>query len=188
MKKTIILSAVLVAAMSTAVLAVGNGDKSSKVVLIPSQQQDKYNLIYADATPGLVKIKVLDAEGHVLRVDKIQNSGGFRQPYNMKDLGPGNYSLVVTDKDGDMTFQARVQNTEEIALNQLGSNRYQLVYKDQKSSDATIGIYSQSGDLVHSEKVRFERGFSKVFDLSGISSKGFTFEVSSNNSSKRVSM
>lgn len=188
MKRTFILGAVLVAAMSTASFANDNGDKSSKMALIPAAEDGTYNLIYASDAPGTVKVKVVDEQGHVLRVDKIRSTGGFRQPYNMKDLGPGNYQLLVSDRDGDYTLTARVHNAEEIALNQLGSNRFQLVYKDSKSHGATIGIYDQAGQLVHTEEVKFDNGFSKVFDLSGVTSKGFTFEVSANNSSKRVSI
>jgi hypothetical protein len=188
MKRTIILSAMLVAAMSTATLAEGNGDKSSKAALIPSQVEGRYNLIYADATPGMVKVKIMDEEGHVLRVDRIDNKRGFKRPYNMTDLGPGTYQVVVSDKDGEFTLMARVQELEEMGVNQLGDSKYQLVYKDPKSNGATIGIFDQTGELVHSESITFNKGFSKVFDLSGISSKGFTFEVSSSNSSKRVSM
>jgi len=188
MKRTIILAAGLVAAMATASFAADKGDKSSKAALIPSQTEGKYYLIYADNTPGMVKVKILDEAGHILRVDRISNSKGFRQPYNMKDLGPGTYQMVVTDKDGEFTLMARVQETEEMGVNQLGSNKYQLVYKDTNGHDAKIGIFDQTGELVHSENITFKNGFSKVFDLSGIQSKGFTFEVSSNHSSKRVSM
>ncbi len=187
-KRTIILCAMLVAAMSTVSFAEGNGENATKVALVPSQTAGKYSLIYADDTPGVVRVKVLDEMGHILRVDRIQNKSGFKKPYDMSDLGPGNYQLVISDKDGDFSLLARVQEIEEIGVNQLDANRYQLVYKDSHGGDAKIGIFDEEGELIHTERVIFTKGFSKVYDLSSIGSKGFTFEVSSNNSSKRVSM
>jgi len=188
MKRTILIGAALVAAISTASFAGGNGGKSSKAALVPGKEDGRFNLIYADATPGTVKVKVIDEKGHVLRVDNIENKAGFRQPYNMKDLGPGTYQVLVSDQSGEFTLLARVMETEAMSINKLSDSRFQLVYKDDTSNAATIGIYDEAGELVHTENVKFDSGFSKVFDLSGISSKGFTFEVSSSKNLKRVSL
>ncbi len=186
MKRTI-LTAALIAAISTASFATGNGNNGAKATLVNTAQKGKYNLIYTDNTPGDVVVKVYDSKNHLLRTDKIKNKKGFKQPYDMKNLDAGTYRIVVADSEGETSLIAQVGTTEEFAVNRLTANKYQVIYKDWAGSMASVGIYDESGVLVFSEDVEFKNGFSKVYDLSKVTSSGFTFEVSADHKSKRVS-
>lgn len=185
--KRIILTAALIVAMGTASFASGNERNGSRVVLVKSQTKDVYSLIYADDTPGKVLVKVYDAKGHLLRTDKIQNQKGFKQPYDMKNLPAGTYKLVIWDSRGETSLLATLHSSEEMVVNKLGQNKYQLIYRDDASGSASVGIYSKTGELVFSEDVQFKNGFSKVYDLAAVASAGFTFEVLANNKFRKVS-
>ena len=185
--KRIILTAALMVAMGTASFASGNESNGSRVVLVKSQTKGVYSLIYADDTPGKVLVKVYDAKGHLLRTDKILNRAGFKQPYDMKNLAAGNYKIVVSDSKGETSLQAALHSSEEMIVNKVGQNKYQLIYRDDTSGAASVGIYSKTGELVFSEDVQFKNGFSKVYDLTAVTSAGFTFEVLSDNKFRKVS-
>ena len=185
--KSIILTAALIVAMGTASFASGNDSNGSRVVLVKSQTKDMYNLIYADDTPGKVLVKIYDAKGHLLRTDKIQNQKGFKQPYDMKNLAAGNYKIVISDSKGETSLLATLRSSEEMVVNKLGYNKYQLIYIDGTSGAASVGIYNETEELVFSEDVHFRNGFSKVYDLAEVTSTGFTFEVSSENKFRKVS-
>lgn len=186
MKRTI-LTAALIAAMGTATFATGNNGDGSKASLVKSPDQTRFNLIYTGAAPGKVQVKVYDEKGRLLRTDKINNVRGFKQPYDMSDLEPGTYKIVVSDSAGETSLLANVLPTEEIAVNKLANNKFQLIYRDSSSEKASVGIYNKNGELLFSEDISFKKGFSKVYDLSKITSGGLTFEVSANHKSRKVS-
>lgn len=106
MKKFTLTAAVLLMIISTA-FASGDG-KAEKRATIYSLQKDTYRVIYGAKDEAIVKIKITDEQGNVLREDRVKSKGGFMKPYNFKKLSDGTYTIKLTDEYGEITQQVKV--------------------------------------------------------------------------------
>jgi len=162
---------------------------ASGTIELVDQGNGIYKLFYDNDNDGEVKIKIYDEKGRVIRRDKIQNKIGFYKPYNFNSLASGTYKIEVVDDNGTTRKLVNLKNNQqEVAIMHVREGKYQLLLTDPANTSADITIYNQDYEIIHSEKIDFDYGFSKVFDLSGFEQGNFTFEVKSVKTFKRITI
>lgn len=101
MKSLTMIAAVLLLATSTA-FASGDGKKSKRAAVIPGSDST-FKLLYAPKEQGVVKVKIKDENGKLVKIEKIKTDGGFLRRYHMGLMEPGTYSFEITDSNGSYT-------------------------------------------------------------------------------------
>lgn len=99
-------AAVLITVIGAA-LASGDGKMESRAAVL-SLEEGTYRVIYGAKEDAVVKITITDAEGHVLRTDRIKSKGGFMKPYNLEKLEEGTYSIQLRDEYGEFTHEVKI--------------------------------------------------------------------------------
>ncbi|MEM8893774.1 MAG: T9SS type A sorting domain-containing protein [Bacteroidota bacterium] len=183
MKKLIFT--VLVAAIGTTALAESTGEKASKVSIQTNLKESRMNVIYAYETPSMVTITILDARGKVVTRDRIKNTEGFQQPYDLSDLVTGIYTITMSDEEGEFYATSTLVNNDLSAVRPTSTSKYQLTFDSDKAEKIKVGIYNDQRELVFKEFVMSEGGFSRVYDLGKMDSEHYTFEVISSDKVER---
>jgi len=57
------------------------------------------------------------------------------------------------------------------------TNKFQLIVVKPDQTEVSIRIRDSHDIILHEERVNFDKGFKRVYDLSKIYSKFYTFEV-----------
>lgn len=177
MKKLIF--AVLVAAIGTTAIAKNTGEKASKVSVRTNMEDSRMSLIYRDNSPSQITVTIMDAEGKTVAKDRIKNTNGFNQPYDLSQLASGIYTITMADEQGEFFNTSAIVNNSLSAVKPTDGSKYHLTFEDTKIQRVSVGIYDDRGKLVFKETVTSDAGFSKVYNLSEIDSEHYTFEVTS---------
>jgi outer membrane lipoprotein-sorting protein len=85
-------------------------ESSENTALIPSSH-NTFKLIYNNSGDEVVKIKIKDEEGQLLRIDKIKSNGGFMKRYNLTQLDPGKYTFEISDAQGITSEEVNLQSS-----------------------------------------------------------------------------
>ncbi|MEQ8240971.1 MAG: hypothetical protein RIA69_17270 [Cyclobacteriaceae bacterium] len=181
MKKLTMTVAMFITVMSAAIGS-GNGSKSVRANVIPAKDQ-VYKIIYTAKETNIVKVRVRNEEGQVIRTDRVKNDGGFILPYNMSSLEDGKYVVEITDKLGTISESVEInnentmENQSSMAVKALDDKRYRLTVSSLNITDVELTIFDGSGELVHQENHNNLKGFSRIYDLSKCDSNNFVFEL-----------
>lgn len=106
MKKTLMTVAALITVIGAA-FAAGNGTAKERVKVVPSSG-NVYRVLYDADEESIVKVRVKDADGNLVYADRIKTKEGFMKPYNLTELKPGQYTIVLTDKFGQFEQAVKV--------------------------------------------------------------------------------
>jgi len=148
---------------------------------------DNYKMFYVSQQEGKVKVRLYNDEGIRIYSKKVNSDDGFALPYNFKNLEPGKYTFEVINPDGSVLRQV-VNHTdivEKIELESLEANvqrlhnskRFELLVMKPNQQEVEIKIKNNKGLVLHSERVNFERGFKRTYDLSDLDGEDFTFVI-----------
>lgn len=187
MKRLTLTAAALITVIGAA-FASGNGTESVRASVMPFSET-RYKVFYTAAEADVVKIRIRNAAGDLVRMDRIKNEGGFVKPYDLSQLDKGTYTFELTDQHGVITKDVEVsekasKETFSMVVNVLEDNKYRLIVDQSEKLPISLTIYNAEGDIIHKEKYSDISGFSRVYDLSKFNSKNFRFEVADGNSSK----
>jgi hypothetical protein len=104
MKKTLKLTALALLLSSGVFAAVPNTGhkmatgKQDKIVFYTLPSQRGIDLRVKKAEPGTTVVTIYDDEGHVIQKD-VMNKTDIRRGYNLSELDPGDYSIVISSKN-----------------------------------------------------------------------------------------
>ena len=179
MKRTNIIIALLLAAFSTATLANNPArsekkDKSTKLSVISKKDPTKFDLIYVSEVEGPVTVRIFNEEGDLVGFDQIKKRKSFIKTYNLQNLEAGKYIMKVENSEG-VTEQEILYNPYKKSLNMLLTTKEfdkvkVTVIGHNNSRPVTLKIYDKEGQLLNSEVLEVQRGFSRTYDLSMINS------------------
>jgi hypothetical protein len=174
----------------------GDNDKDKKEKPAPTAETkmavmkispENYKLFYVSEQEGKVKVRLYNEEGIRIYSKKVNSEDGFALPYNFKNLEAGEYTFEVINSDGSVLRQVvdHSQIVETIELQSLeanvqrieGSKKFELLVMKPNQQEVKIKIRNENGLILHEERVNFERGFKRVYDLSSLDGENFTFEV-----------
>jgi hypothetical protein len=153
-------------------------------VAVVNNAPSKYKVVYLDETKETIQVILRNANGEVLHKDRIQNDGGFAQPYDLSDLPDGDYKFEIKKEDGT-TIEKEIKNSTKAqksfytSLLEVQDDTYRLavVNKTASSSPFTVNIYDASGNLIYTDKVKSAEGFRRNYDLSQFNSSSYEFSV-----------
>src|SRR5689334_15914649 len=72
---------------------------ASSLEITPSSNA-VYNVYYKGTEESAVKVTILNEKNRVVFTETIR-SAGFKRPYNFRELPEGQYTVVVSGKDGE---------------------------------------------------------------------------------------
>lgn len=189
MKKTFLTVAFLITVM-TATLASGDSSSTARAHVIPAPN-DRFKVLYTAPDVTVVNIKLWDERGHLLRYDRIKSKGGFLKPYDFSSVEKGTYFIELIDKYGVLKEQVEVANqanADYMAVKALENNKYKLIVAHENPEPFSVTIYNSDNVVVHKEHHTDRKGFTRTYDLSGMDSGNFTFELTDLSSTKIVSI
>ena len=191
-------SLLILLALSTATFATGGDNEKKKKKSEPAPKAEtkmavmklspeNYKMYYVSPEEGKVKVRFYDHEGNMIYAKKVKHDEGFALPYNFQELEAGKYTFEVINQDGSVlrqviTHDELVENIELEALEANvqrldGSQKFELLVMKPNEQEVKIRIRDEDGIVVHEERVNFERGFKRTYDLNQLDSWNYTFEI-----------
>jgi hypothetical protein len=166
--------------------------KESKMAIMKLSNQN-YKLYYVPveaAGEQRVRVNVYNEDGLRIYSKRHVTSEGFAIPYNFAELTPGTYTFEVINADGSAIREVIKHNAlvEEVSLVRMEAmvqrvspetNKFQLLVVKPDQNMVTVRIKNENDIIVHEERVNFEKGFKRVYDLGKVNSEYYTFEVTS---------
>jgi hypothetical protein len=135
---------------------------------------------YASAQAGDVKISILDHKSRKVFSEIIRKESGFVRPYNLSGLSAGEYTVVITDKNGVRKEQVNYSAgkiDKLINITRLQEEgKFLLSVKTKASDRINVNVYDSDNRLIHSQAHDVKTDFAEVLNLKQINQ--FTIEVS----------
>lgn len=199
-------SLVILLAITTASFAT-DGDKKKKKKNNPAPKAESkmavmkvspenYKMYYVSPEDGKVKVRLYSEDGNLIYAKKVRHEDGFALPYNFKELTAGKYTFEVINSDGSVLRQvvSHTELIETIELEALEANvqriddskKFQLLVMKPNHQEVKIRIRDNNGLLIHEERVNFDRGFKRVYDLNKLDGWNYTFEIINGNEVKEL--
>jgi hypothetical protein len=161
--------------------------KAQTKMAVMKLSPENYKMYYVSPAEGKVKVRLYDHEGNMIYAKKVKHDEGFALPYNFKDLEAGKYTFEVINQDGSALRQVVTHEelVETIELEALEANvqrlqdskKFELLVMKPNQQDVKIRIRNEDGILVHEERVNFEKGFKRTYDLNQVEGWNYTFEI-----------
>jgi hypothetical protein len=141
-----------------------------KTIRLDPVSKDLYRLTYIHRGNCNLKVEVVDAKGKKLLTEYIDQKKSFTKPYSFKNLAQGEYSFVVTDKEG--VYLSKVKRTTDYNMTAdirlLDDAKAKVIVKGSFMEPVYVNILDKHGLLIFDDYIDHERSFSKVYDLSKI--------------------
>lgn len=206
MKTLTTLLALIITMSSFAISGPGDKEKNKPAPAKESQMaimklsHQNYKLYYVPVESEgeqKVRVNVYDEEGSRIYSKKHVTKDGFAIPYNFGELTPGTYTFEVINADGSSISDVIKHNgsVEEVTLTSMEAmvqrvspelNKFQLLVVKPNENMVTVRIKNESDIIVHEERVNFEKGFKRVYDLGNLDSSFYTFEITSGLQSQKL--
>lgn len=171
----------------------GPGDKEVKKAKsqmdIMTLSNETFKMYYLSADPekvSKVKVNIYNEEGEKVHSKKVKSDIGFAIPFTLKDLAPGTYTFEVVNPDGTVIRKEIRYNNEiekatltemEAMVEEISPNKFQLLVVKPNENMVRIRIKDPMNNILHEERVNFEKGFKRVYDFQNINADSYTFEV-----------
>jgi hypothetical protein len=172
--------------VSTFALASVPGSPEPSGLAVVKKNETTFNLLYQSAGLSNVKVSILDAKGNEVFSESIKKTDGFIRPYNFSEMGKGDYTFCVEDKNGRITetFQYGLAEPPKAAtVLQLADNKYIVGVKSALASGSiTIKIYEGSR-LLHEQQNEIASDFGQLFTLKNITD-AVSFEITDSKGNK----
>ena len=158
----------------------GYGQASEKVTINSDLGSGTYMLIYKTTQSGNVKVSILNSKGETVFTESLK-TGSFKRPYNFSDLEPGEFKIVVEDKDGKtekVVLYAinKVESIVDVVKIANAQNKYLLSIENKESDRIQVRIVDSEKNVLHEESYTVNGKFAVVFNLSKVKTSP-TFEV-----------
>jgi len=181
MKKLTILAVLLTVFSTVGSKATPNDGETSKFKIV-AKSDVKFDFIYVAEAVSEVCVTIYDANGNQISCKTENDIKSFRRTYDFSKLDPGKYKVVVRNADGTsnevinykvkkavlQTFVTRIPNSKSVKVH-VGA------FNPQKA--VTVNIYNQNNKLIHTEDIKNNRSFSKVYNLSRTATKSVNVSV-----------
>ncbi len=174
MKRTILLTALLITVIGGA-LAQGNQSDRAQGIKLIEGENDIHYLIYPFKNPGKVRITFLDENGKILARDWVRNKIGFKKRYDLSPLQSGSYTMEIVENGQKIRKQFLLGGALEAALVDLSNNRYRVLVDSEVPGAIDLKIYDRSRNLLFADTQ--SEGFSRVYDLGDVPNGPVYFEL-----------
>ncbi|CAN5348846.1 hypothetical protein BH23BAC1_BH23BAC1_08480 [soil metagenome] len=157
-------------------------DNSIKV--LPSEKASVYNLFYASPNKGRIKVSIYDASGAWIHSSYFNaaEENSLKRSFNLGSLPYGTYRFEVVDQ-GKKTSEILHHLEKGIKLDvsvakTSEKGKYNLNVLRDNGNPVYINIFDEKNNIIYRDTIEIEANFSRIYDLSKISAREFSFEVS----------
>lgn len=173
----------------SAALASGDQINANRATVVETHGS-VYKVFYTNEDPAIVKIRLRDEDGKIIRTDRIKNKIGFMKPYNLTNLESGIYYFELKDDYGVVSKKVEIEkvNNNHMAVKTLNNNKYQVLVEQKDLTPLKLSIFNQEGELLHRETMKNKSGFSRIYDLSKFNSNGYVFQITDLKSTRTLSV
>ena len=109
---------VLSVAVTLAALSFAFAEPTSKMVVMPSQKSEVFNVIYEGASAGKVVLEITDRNGNLLLSETTTGLSKFKRPINFTDMESGVYTITTKDAHGvikqTVNYQTKSESVKKI--------------------------------------------------------------------------
>lgn len=188
MKNLTMTVAVLLTVLSTA-FASGNEITKNRATVVAGNNET-YKVLYTNDESVIVKIRIRDENGKLLKMDRIKSKGGFMQPYNFSELENGTYFIELSDPQGIVSEKVELTDNSNsmLSVTSLENHKYQLLVEQNEQLPLTLTIYNAEDEVIHKEHHSNMTGFRRVYDLSNFNSDNFVFQLTDKTSTRIVAV
>jgi flagellar hook assembly protein FlgD len=172
--KNVLLIALM--AVSASVMATDK-TTASKVVVI-SQKSGLFKVIYEG--PGKVTLKIADSKGLVVFTESVKTENGFIRPVNFTGMEPGDYTITVSDENGQVVNKINYENQVPVKNVHVAKiapeGKYLLAVANGTVDQINVRIFDGNNNLVHDEDLTIHGNFGLVYNLKAVEGTP-TFQV-----------
>ncbi|MFZ6013797.1 MAG: hypothetical protein ACOYXT_25885 [Bacteroidota bacterium] len=151
-----------------------------------SSNANVYYVQYMTAEVGKVKVSIVDQNNDVVFSEVLNNIGSFKRPYNFSQLAPGQYTIVLEDKNGKQIEKVnytmnKINSYIRVSKLANAEKKFMLNITTDGTESVTVRILNRDNVLIHEQKVEVNGSFGLVYNLNQIktlASSGIAFEVS----------
>lgn len=178
MRKTLFIIAVMLVVVNVAGVGKDGLSADPEMAVIP-QEEGSYRLIYKGNNKSNVRVKILDADRHLVYEERVSQSRGFLRSYNLDNLKEGDYTFRVEDGATTMerTVAYRMAGEKKIAqVVKMNDGRYVLACPSCGNGNIKISITDDSGTLLYEGNRKVQGSFAEVYNLDRFTGP-FNFEI-----------
>lgn len=175
--KSLLLTALM--ALSS-FLAVANDDPNNTGLFVISGKSGVYKLIYEGEKPSAMVLTILNSKGKVVYSESVRSLKGFIRPVNFKGMVADTYTIQL--KQGDKILSASVdyapeKKSNKVASREIDARKFAVLVSNEGEETFEVRIFDENQNLVKSYQETVSGSFGRIFNLSHVNSKKFTFEV-----------
>ncbi|WP_291780181.1 hypothetical protein [Cecembia sp.] len=162
------------------VLAMTNEGKISEEravnapVSIKLLDDNKALLRYKTIPEGSVLVRIFDENNKMVKKQFLKKELAFAKYYDFSNLGPGNYTVEVNEKNRiseriPIVIGNKEEKNEQFTSNleKLRWNSYKLSLDQENPVEFTVKTF-QNGILIHEEKIDPVTSFARKYKLMGV--------------------
>ena len=153
---------------------------------VTASSSNVFNITYKTAEVSHVKISIYNNSNTLVFSEVLNNVASFVRPYNFSELTEGEYTIVVSNKNGT---QAEKINFASNKINSIISvsevanteNKYVLTVTNNGTEEVFVRIFDHESAMIHEQSVSVTGSFGLIYNLSKVksaSTSSVTFEVS----------
>ena len=168
--KKLTLLVVLLTVISAATFAEGRKIGESSEFKMVAKSEVKFDLSYASKISSDVCVTIFNEKGDKISSKTVKETKKFKRTYDFSKLKAGKYRVEVRNEDGTAN-QVVVYGRKAVKLSAFVSKipkdkSIKLLVGDfNHNKDVTVKIYNDKNRLIHSEKIKNGRSFSRVYNL-----------------------
>ena len=179
MKKITVLALVVLGIGAS--LFANDKDNSIRLRVISNQDNSIHSLVYYSDIKKPVSIKIYDANHNLIHKDLIESNAFFKS-YGFSNLKSGKYFVKVFNGDSFVSKSISVNTIPDrdldVELDMISDSKFKVIVKGVDSNPINLSIANDEGKVVYSDTFYKTKDFSRVYDLSNVKAKKFTFTVS----------
>lgn len=192
MKKALSIFVVLTL-FSSVLFAGGIGEDPkdpAKTGLAVIKKGSTFKLFYKCKESDKVNVTIYNKKDEVVFKETIRNTDGFVRPYNLNELGEGDYRVVVKDDNCEHTnvLHHYVEKSKSlIGVIQLSDSPEKFVLTvGKKLSPEVIGIkiFNDKNEIVYEQLERIDGDFAKLYNLK--EGDSYRFEITDSNGTTSI--
>lgn len=145
-----------------------------------------FNITYKTAETATVKIAIYNNSNELVFTEVLNSVASFVRPYNFSELTEGEYTIVVSNKNGKQAEKVNYTSNKissVITVSEVANaeNKYVLNVKNNGTEAVFVKIYNNDDTLVHEQSLQVTGSFGLIYNLNKVkstSASSITFEVS----------
>lgn len=142
--------------------------------------EGKVELVYISKDKENLIVQIYNQKDQKIFKEVIQNTKGFKKPYNLRELPYGQYKFEVLVNQEKVVYEVEHARPEypgnvKVLLDQKEDHKFKFMVMGPKPKDFTLKVFDDNNQLLLEEAIKTEDNFGKVYNFKGIRSNNIQF-------------